>query len=67
MAGPIRVRAANKVTGAEQLLYCVGQTSVDGDGNPVHVGQMQDQALQAIDSLEAAFAKRASSWPTSFA
>ena len=43
---------ANKVTGAEQVLYCAGQTSVDGDGKPLHVGQMQDQALQAIDNLE---------------
>jgi enamine deaminase RidA (YjgF/YER057c/UK114 family) len=43
---------ANKVTGAEQVLYCAGQTSVDGDGNPLHGGQMQDQALQAIDNLE---------------
>jgi enamine deaminase RidA (YjgF/YER057c/UK114 family) len=44
---------ANKVTGAEQVLYCAGQTSVGGDGNPLHVGQMQEQALQALDNLEA--------------
>lgn len=43
---------ANKVTGSEQLLYCAGQASVDADGNPLHVGQMQEQALQAIDNLE---------------
>jgi enamine deaminase RidA (YjgF/YER057c/UK114 family) len=43
---------ANRVTGAQQVLYCAGQTSVDGDGNPLHVGQMQEQALQAIDNLE---------------
>lgn len=43
---------ANRIMGAEQVLYCAGQTSVDGDGNPLHVGQMQEQALQAIDNLE---------------
>ncbi len=43
---------ANKVTGAEQVLYCSGQPSVDEDGNPLNVGQMQEQALQAIDNLE---------------
>ena len=43
---------ANKVTGAEQVLYCAGQTSVDGEGTPLHVGQMQEQALQALDNLE---------------
>jgi enamine deaminase RidA (YjgF/YER057c/UK114 family) len=43
---------ANKVTGAEQVLYCAGQTSVDEDGSPLHVGQMQEQAMQAIDNLE---------------
>ena len=43
---------ANKVTGAEQVLYCAGQTSVDGDGSPLNAGDMQAQAMQAIDNLE---------------
>jgi enamine deaminase RidA (YjgF/YER057c/UK114 family) len=43
---------ANKVTGAQQVLYCAGQTSVDSEGSPLHAGQMQEQALQAIDNLE---------------
>jgi enamine deaminase RidA (YjgF/YER057c/UK114 family) len=43
---------ANRITGAEQVLYCAGQTSVDADGSPMHVGNMQEQALQAIDNLE---------------
>lgn len=42
----------NKVTSAEQVLYCAGQTSVDQAGTPLHAGQMQEQALQAIDNLE---------------
>jgi len=43
---------ANKVTGAEHVLYCGGQTSVDEEGSPIYVGQMQEQALQAINNLE---------------
>lgn len=43
---------ANKITGAEQVLYCAGQTSVDRDGNPLHADQMQEQGLQAIGNLE---------------
>jgi enamine deaminase RidA (YjgF/YER057c/UK114 family) len=43
---------ANEVTGAERVLYCAGQTSVDGDGQPLHEGQMEAQALQAVDNIE---------------
>jgi enamine deaminase RidA (YjgF/YER057c/UK114 family) len=43
---------ANKVTGVEQVVYCSGQTSVDEDGRPLHVGQMGEQALQALDNVE---------------
>jgi enamine deaminase RidA (YjgF/YER057c/UK114 family) len=43
---------ANKVTGVEHVLYCAGQTSVDQDGTPLHVGQMREQTLQAIDNLQ---------------
>jgi enamine deaminase RidA (YjgF/YER057c/UK114 family) len=43
---------ANRVTGAQQVLYCAGQTAVDEDGNPQHVGKMQEQALEAINNLE---------------
>jgi enamine deaminase RidA (YjgF/YER057c/UK114 family) len=41
-----------EVTGAERTLYCAGQTSVNEDGQPVHVGNMEAQALQALDNLE---------------
>ena len=44
---------AVEVTGAERTLYCAGQTSVDGDGNPLHEGDMGAQVLQAVDNLEA--------------
>ena len=43
---------ATKTTGADQILYCAGQTSVDENGSPVHEGRMQEQALQALDNLE---------------
>src|SRR5436190_23502790 len=43
---------ANEVTGAERVLYCAGQTSVDADGKPLHEGDMEAQALQALDNLE---------------
>jgi len=43
---------ANEVVGAERVLYCAGQTSVDAEGRPLHEGQMEAQALQAVDNLE---------------
>ena len=45
------------VRGAERVLYCAGQTSVDGDGNPLHAGDFAKQILQAIDNLEAVLAQ----------
>jgi enamine deaminase RidA (YjgF/YER057c/UK114 family) len=43
---------ANAVSGAERVIYCSGQTSVDADGNPLHVAQMGAQIAQAFDNLE---------------
>ncbi|MCH7484307.1 MAG: hypothetical protein IIA90_04060 [Chloroflexi bacterium] len=31
---------ANEITGAQKVLYCSGQTSVDENGAPVHEGEM---------------------------
>jgi enamine deaminase RidA (YjgF/YER057c/UK114 family) len=44
---------ATEVTQAERTLYCAGQTSVDADGRPVHVGDLEGQVDQALDNLEA--------------
>ncbi len=44
---------ANEVTGAQKVLYCSGQTSVDENGTPVHEGDMAAQAGKALDDLEA--------------
>lgn len=39
--------------GAKRQLICAGQTSVDGDGNPLHSGEMRGQIGAALDNLEA--------------
>ncbi len=44
---------ANALTGAERIGFCAGQTSVDGEGAPVHRGDMGRQIAQALDNLEA--------------
>jgi enamine deaminase RidA (YjgF/YER057c/UK114 family) len=43
---------AHEVSGAQRVLYCAGQTSVDADGNPIHEGDMPAQIGQALDNLE---------------
>ena len=48
---------AVEVTGATRTLYCAGQTSVDGEGNPLHAGNMELQLAQALDNLEQVLAK----------
>jgi enamine deaminase RidA (YjgF/YER057c/UK114 family) len=44
---------ANEVSGHERVVVCAGQTSVDGDGRPIHPGDMGAQMNQALDNLEA--------------
>jgi enamine deaminase RidA (YjgF/YER057c/UK114 family) len=39
--------------GVQRVLYCAGQTSVDGDGHVVHAGDMAAQLTQAFNNLEA--------------
>ena len=41
------------VEGAKRQLICAAQTSVDGDGNPQHPGDMRSQIGLALDNLEA--------------
>jgi enamine deaminase RidA (YjgF/YER057c/UK114 family) len=43
---------AIEVRGSQRTVYCSGQTSVDGDGNPLHAGDIIKQANQALDNLE---------------
>jgi enamine deaminase RidA (YjgF/YER057c/UK114 family) len=42
-----------EVSGDGRVLYCAGQASVDGEGKPVHPGDMRAQITQALDNLEA--------------
>jgi enamine deaminase RidA (YjgF/YER057c/UK114 family) len=44
---------AVEVTGAERVVYCAGQISVDAGGNTLHPGDMAAQTAQALDNLEA--------------
>jgi len=41
------------VEGAGRILFCAGQTSVDGDGNVQHESDMAAQINLALDNLEA--------------
>jgi enamine deaminase RidA (YjgF/YER057c/UK114 family) len=43
---------ANEISGARRVLFCAGQTSVDGDGRPLYAGDMSAQIVQALDNLE---------------
>jgi enamine deaminase RidA (YjgF/YER057c/UK114 family) len=43
---------AKEVVGVERTLHCAGQTSVDENGQPLHEGDMEAQALKAVDNLE---------------
>ena len=43
---------ANELRGVQRLLVCSGQTSVDGEGRPVHPGDMTAQVGQALDNVE---------------
>ena len=40
------------VRGADRVVYCAGQTSVDADGTPINVGDMAAQVNQALNNLE---------------
>jgi enamine deaminase RidA (YjgF/YER057c/UK114 family) len=44
---------AIEVSGATRTLYCAGQTALDAEGRPVHVGDMEKQVAQALDNLVA--------------
>lgn len=43
---------ANEVSAPKRTLVCSGQTSVDGDGRPLHAGDMAAQIRQALANLE---------------
>jgi enamine deaminase RidA (YjgF/YER057c/UK114 family) len=43
----------NLAPGDARTLYIAGQASVDGEGNPVHEGDMLGQVRQSLDNVEA--------------
>ena len=43
---------AIEVTGGSRVLYCAGQTSVDEQGRPLHIGDMRKQVEMAFQNLE---------------
>jgi enamine deaminase RidA (YjgF/YER057c/UK114 family) len=47
---------AEIIEGATRQLFCAGQTSVDGEGQPQHLGDMRGQIGLALDNLEAVLA-----------
>ena len=47
----------HEVVGPTRTLYLSGQTSLDADGDPVHVGDMAGQIRQVIDNIEAVLAE----------
>lgn len=42
---------AIEASGATRTLYCAGQASVDGEGRPMHAGNMSAQLDQAFQNL----------------
>ncbi len=44
---------AIEIRGAERILFCAGQVSIDAEGNIVHAGDLRAQLNQAFDNLEA--------------
>lgn len=48
---------AIETSGAQRVLYCAGQVSMDGDGKLLHVGDMCAQINQALDNLEIVLSK----------
>lgn len=50
------------VEGATRVLFCAGQTSVDGDGTPQHPGDMAAQIGVAADNVEAVLGEAGMGW-----
>ncbi len=44
---------ANEISDVRRVLVCAGQASFDGEGRPIHAGDMLSQLNQALDNLEA--------------
>lgn len=49
---PFDFSQAIEVVGAEAVVYCSGQISVDAEGKPLHPGNLEAQFHCALDNLE---------------
>lgn len=48
---------ANEVTGAQRMLFCAGQISVDENGELLYPGDMEKQLNQILDNMEVLLAQ----------
>jgi enamine deaminase RidA (YjgF/YER057c/UK114 family) len=53
---------AVEVSGAQQTLYCAGQTSMSAEGSPLHKDDMRAQIRLALDNLEEVLKKGGYDW-----
>ena len=49
---PLGFVQANEIRGAQRILLCAGQVSIDAQGKLVYPGDMAGQMRQVIDNLE---------------
>lgn len=48
---------AERIEGMTHQVICAGQTSVDANGTPQHIGDMRGQIALALDNLETVLAE----------
>jgi enamine deaminase RidA (YjgF/YER057c/UK114 family) len=49
---PLGFVQGHEVTGAQRVLYCAGQISVDPEGKTLHAGDYRGQMNRVLDNLE---------------
>lgn len=49
---PLGFVQGHEVTGAQRVLYCAGQVSVDAEGKTLHAGDYRGQMNRVLDNLE---------------
>jgi enamine deaminase RidA (YjgF/YER057c/UK114 family) len=54
---PLGFVQARKVSGAQRVVYCAGQSAVDPDGNVLHEGDMRGQLMRSLDNVETVLAE----------
>lgn len=49
---PLGFVQGHQVSGAQSMLFCAGQISIDPDGKPLHVGDFRGQLNCVLDNIE---------------